>query len=198
MRRRQDQVWNIATALQQSLEPAFRWASALQVNSEQSCRGPSNNAYKLRSARLLRILKLSRLAFKIRFACMRSTLAICAVDHSKLAPGSKHRFLSMLMRLMLRSDLILVLTSGHPGRSNAAPGQRNSLPELLRHCHVSYVNGSLSIETSVYQASRVILQWLSTRQVRRLSPDKGPSTPSKAPFSEDRPELAGLQHMEAD
>jgi hypothetical protein len=102
------------------------------------------------------------------------------------------------MRLMFRPDLVLVLTSGHPGNSNAAPGQRNSLPELLAHCPVSYVNESLSIEKSVYQASRVILQWLSTRQVRRLSPDKGPSTPSKAPFSEDRPELAGLQRMEAD
>jgi hypothetical protein len=102
------------------------------------------------------------------------------------------------MRLMFRPDLILVLTSGHPGNSNAAPGQRNSLPELLAHCPVSYLNGSLSIEKSVYQASRVILQWLSTRQVRRLSPDKGPSTPSKASFSEGRSELAGLQRMEAD
>jgi hypothetical protein len=192
------QVWNVATALQQSLEPAFRWTSALQVNSEQSCRNPRNNGRQSRLARYLRILKLFRLAVEIRFARMRSTLAICAVDHGEFVSGGRHRLLSMCMRLMLRPDLILVLTSGHPGRSNAAPGQRNSLPELLTHCPVSYLNGSLSIEESVYQASRVILQWLSTRQVRRLSPDKGPSTPSKAPFSENRPELAGLQRMEAD
>ena len=36
----------------------------------------------------------------------------------------------------------------------------------------------------------MILQWLSTRQVRRLNPDKGPLTPSEAPFSSDRSELA--------
>ena len=191
-------VWNVATALQQSLEPAFRWTTALHVTSEQSCRNPRNNARQSRLARYLRILKLFRLAVEIRFARMRSTLAICAVDHGEFVSGGRHRLLSMCMRLMFRPDLVLVLTSGHPGNSNAAPGQRNSLPELLAHCPVSYVNESLSIEKSVYQASRVILQWLSTRQVRRLSPDKGPSTPSKAPFSEDRPELAGLQRMEAD
>src|ERR1019366_9259800 len=175
-------VWNVATALQQSLEPAFRWTTALHVTSEQSCRGPRNNARQSRLARYLSVLKLFRLAIKIRVARMRSTLAICAVDHGEFVSGGRHRLLSMCMRLMFRPDLVLVLTSGHPGSSNAAPGQRNSLLELLSHCPVSYVNESLSIEESVYQASRVILQWLSTRQVRRLSPDKGPSTPSKAPF----------------
>ena len=78
------QTWNIATALQQSLEPAFRWTSALQVASEQSCRGPRNDAHKSRWAWHLRILDLSRLALKIRFARLRSTLAICALAHGEL------------------------------------------------------------------------------------------------------------------
>jgi hypothetical protein len=267
------QTWNIATALQQSLEPAFRWTSALQVASEQSCRGHRNDAHKSRWARYLRILNLSRLALKIRFARLRSTLAICALAHGELlrvcenyawcataeqfapepapqpgsplraafsrngvgegrlslaqhgaaggvlgkwridtspvgttdvpahalAPGRQHRLLSMSMRLMFRPDLVLVLTSsGHREISNIARGQRNCLPALVSHSSVSYLNGSLSIEESVYEASRVILQWLSTRQGRRLSPEKGPSTPWEAPFSENRAELHDLQCRKAE
>src|ERR1022692_2880137 len=101
-------VWNVATALQQSLEPAFRWTSALQVNSEQSCRNPRNNGHQSRLARYLRVLKLFRLAIKIRVARMLSTLAICAVDRGDFVSGGGDWPLSMFMRLMLRPDLILV------------------------------------------------------------------------------------------
>jgi hypothetical protein len=126
-------------------------------------------------------------------------LTICAVDHGEFAPGSKHRPLSAFMRLMLRPNLVLVLTSsGHREIANAGRGQRNPLPALMSHGSISYLNGSLSIEESIYQASRVILQWLSTRQGRRLSPEKGPSTPWEAPFSENRAELHDLQCRKAE
>jgi hypothetical protein len=189
------QVWSIASALQQFLEPAFRWATALQVDSEQSCR---NNAHQTRIAQCVRVLKLSRLAVATRFARLRSTFVICAVDRRGLLPGEGHPSLSRFMPLMFRSDLVLVLTSDRPGICNGASAQLHSSPELLSRRPASYLNGSLSIEENVYQAGRVILQWLSTRQVQRLSSDKASSTPSKAPISDDRTEIADLPCMEAD
>jgi Phosphotransferase enzyme family len=191
------QAWNLATALQQSLEPAFRRTSALNNTSTQSCHNPTHSLHESRLAQYREILTLSRVAIKIRVARMRSTLAIRTVDHGELASGGKHRLASMFTRLMLRPDLVLVLSSGHRGISNAASGQGNSLPEVLSRS-VSYLDGSLSMEDSVYQASRVILQWLSTRQVRRLSPDKGPSAPSEAPFSRNRTDLPDLQCRKAE
>ena len=191
------QVRNIATALQETLEPAFRWTNALQL-AEQFCLGPNNNARASGLARCLRLLTLFQLAFNIRVARMRSTLAICAIDHSELLPGSRHRLFSLFVRVMFRPDLLLFLTSGHSGISTVEHGQRNSLPPPLGRCPVTYLNERLSLKESVNQASRVILQWLSTRQVRRLNPDQGPLTPSEAPFSQARSEPADLPCMEAD
>jgi hypothetical protein len=185
------QAWKIATALQQSLDPAFRWTSAVQGVPEQTCGGPH-------LARHLRILKLPGLALKIRLARLRSTLVICPVDRGELASGGKHRLASMFMRLMFRPDLVLVLTSSHPEISDAARDQRNSLRGVLNRCSVSYLDGSRSMEDSVYQASRVILQWLSTRQMRRLSSDERSSLPLEAPFPEDLAELPDLQCREAE
>ena len=185
------QAWKIATALQQSLDPAFRWTSAVQGVPEQTCGGPH-------LARRLRILKLPGLALKIRLARLRSTLVICPVDRGELASGGKHRLASMFVRLILRPDLVLVLTSSHPEISDAARGQRNCLRGVLNRCSVSYLDGSRSMEDSVYQASRVILQWLSTRQVGRLSSDNRPSLPLEAPFPEDLTELPDFQCREAE
>jgi hypothetical protein len=185
------QARDLGAALQHSLEPAFRWTSALDVASEQTCGGPH-------LARYLRILKLPGLALKIRLARMRSPLVICPVDRGELASGDKHRLASMFVRLMLRPDLVLVLTSSHPEISDAARGQRNCLRGVLNRCSVSYLDGSRSMEDSVYQASRVILQWLSTRQVGRLSSDNRPSLPLEAPFPEDLTELPDFQCREAE
>jgi Phosphotransferase enzyme family len=189
------QAWSIATALQQSLEPAFRWATALQVDSGQSCR---NKAYRSRAVPCSNILKLLRFAIKTHVARFRSTLTICTVDHGVLLPGGTQRPLSMLMRLIFRPDLVLVLTSGHAGVSKAPHGRLDSLPALLSGCPVSYLNENLSIEESICQATRAILHWLSTRQERRLRPDQGPpSISSEAPFSDALTEL-DLPCAEAD
>ncbi len=185
------QARDLGAALQQSLEPAFRRTSAVPGIFEQTCGGSP-------LARYLRILKLPGLALKIRLARIRSTLVTCAVDHGELAVGGKHRLASMFMRLMLRPDLVLLLTSSHPGISETAGGQPNSLPPRLSHCSVSHLDGSRPMEDSLYQARKVILQWLSTRQVRRLSPGKRPALPVGAPFPEDRPELPDLPCVEAD
>ncbi len=192
-----NQVQKIATALQETLEPAFRWTTALQP-TERSRPAPSNDAQRSGLACCLRLLTLFQLVFSIRVARMRSTLAICAIDHSELIPGSRHRLFSLFVRVMFRPDLLLFLTSGHSGTSTVEQGQRNSLPPPLGRCPVTYLNERLSLKESVNQASRVILQWLSTRQVRRLNPDQGPLTPSEAPFSQVCSEHADLPCMEAD
>jgi hypothetical protein len=189
------QARNIGAALQQSLEPAFRWTSALQIAPEPFCRGASNHT---RQSRLVALLKLSRLGPRIRAARMRSTLVICTVDHSEVAVGGKHRLASMFVRLMFRPDLVLVLTLGHPGISDTARGQRNSLPGVLSDCSVSHLDGSRPMEDIVCQASKVILQWLFTRQMRRLSSDKRPSLPLEAPFPEKLTELPDLRCREAE
>ncbi len=190
---------NIATALQQSLDPVFRWTNTLHVASEQSSRDSGNKKNDPRYARYPRVFKLCQLGIKIRIARIRSTLAICSIDHRDFAPGGRYRLSSMFTRLMLRPDLVLVLTSSrHPKIANAISGLHHSSQALLGHNSVFYLNQSLSIEEGIYQASRVILHWLSTRQVRRLSPDRGPLTPSEAPFSSDRSDRATLPCLEAD
>ncbi len=190
---------SIATALQHSLEAAFRWTSAVRVAPTQSLRDPSCKEDEPRYARFLSALQLSRIALKIRIARIRSTLAICTIDQRDLAPGGRHWLSSMFMRLVLRPDLTLVLTSfSHPVISNAVSNQSHTKARLRDRNPVVHFNQALSTEENVYQASRVILQWLSTRQVRRLNPDKGPLTPSEAPFSSDRSELSNLPCLEGD
>ncbi|MGB8768866.1 MAG: phosphotransferase [Candidatus Korobacteraceae bacterium] len=186
------QVWKIANSLQLAMEPAFRWTSALQVLSEQSCRGSRRNAKQSRL--YLTLLKLFALAFKIHLARLQSTLTICAVDQLELASVEKHRLWSRFTRLVLHPDLVLVLNSGHPGTSNAPALRHYSV--TVRYCPLTHPNGIPSMENTVYQASRAVVQWLSTRQERRSG--KGPSTPLEAPIFENRIERADFHCMEAD
>ncbi|MGB7555511.1 MAG: phosphotransferase [Candidatus Korobacteraceae bacterium] len=190
---------SIATAVQHSLEPAFRWTSAVRVTPAQSLRDLSSKEHEPRYARFLSALQLCRIAIKIRIARIRSTLAICTIDQRDLAPGGRHWLSSRFMRLVFRPDLTLVLTSfSHPVISNAVSDQSHTKARLRGRNPILHLNQALSTEENVYQASRVILQWLSTRQVRRLNPDKGPLTPSEAPFSSDRSELSNLPCLEGD
>ncbi len=194
-----DQAEGLASALQPSLEPAFRWTSILDVASVQYCRDRKNKTDESAYARYLRPLKLCRLAIRIRMARIRSTLEICAFDHRDLVAGGRHGHWSMFMRLIFRPDMLLVLASPSSAEiSNAGSGQRHSPLRQWDHGSVFYLNQSLSMEESVNQASRVILRRLSDRQVRRLNPDKGPLTPSEAPFSEDGSDLVHLPRLEAD
>ena len=157
---------------------------------------PSNDAHRSGLALCLRLLTLFQLAFNIRVARMRSTLAICAIDHSELLPGSRHRLFSLFVRVMFRPDLLLFLTSGHSGISTGEHGQRNSLPPPLGRCAVTYLNERLSLKESVDQAQ----QSNSPMAVHSAgeTPDQGPLTPSEAPFSQVRSEHADLPCMEAD
>ena len=188
-------VQNIATALQRSLEPAFRWTTVLPFAPEQSYPFPKNNAQDSRFSRYGWVMKLFGLAIKIRVARLRSTLTICAIERGRILPSGRHRRISLCTRSMIRPDIVVVLTSDQPATAKAAPSEDTFLAESFRGCPLIYLNAGLSMRDSVYQASRVILQWLSTRQVRRLNPGKGPSTPSEAPFSQDYHEP---QCLEAD
>ena len=191
-----DQVRTIATALQQSLTPAFRWTSTLPVASAQPC-GDSGNKEDGLGPMQCPALKLCRHAIKIRIARVRSTLAICTFDQDDVS-ARRGPLSSMFTRLLWRPDLVLVLSSySHPEISNAASAQRHSLLPL-GHCSVSYLNKARSVEETVYQASRVVLQWLSTRQERRLNPDKGPLTPLEAPFPERNSDLPDPSCLEGD
>ncbi len=92
----------------------------MRVTPAQSLRDPSSKD-EPRYAGLLTVLQLCRLALKIRIARIRSTLAVCTIDHRDLSPGRRYRLSSMFTRLMLRPDVALVLTSfPHPEMSNPA------------------------------------------------------------------------------
>jgi Phosphotransferase enzyme family len=190
-------VWNVANSLQATLEPCFRWTNALPL-AEQFCPDSSNDAQRSGWARSLKCLRLLRIALNIRVARMRSTLAICTVHPYEFARGEGPRLSSWFVRLMLRPDLVLVLPSGHSGISTAEHDWLHSLLSLFNRWPVTYLNQSLPTEDIVYHASRAILQWLATRQARRLNPGKGPLTPSEAPFSQGYPEPADLPCVEAD
>ena len=90
------QAWNIATALQQSLEPAFRWTSTVRVALEPVLPTPAQETIAL--ARFLAVLELSRHRPQNPSRPHPINLAICTIDHGELAPG-KHRLSSMFMRL---------------------------------------------------------------------------------------------------
>ena len=153
------EAWNIGAALQQSVAPAFRWTRLLHVASK-----------RIRAswmARYLEILKLSWLGLNIRLARIRSTLVICILDRDQLSAG-KHRLTSIFTRLMLRPDMALLLPPNLPGK----PGPEGRRP----------------MDDSVQHASRLILEWLSTRQLKH----------SRSIKPSDHVELPGLQCTEAE
>ncbi len=147
---------DIATALQQSLEPAFRWTTAWQVTSQPSCLALSEpSAHATPARRALKLLPARR--HRSAVARLRSTLAICTVDRQRVCRQGASSALSVFMRVMLRPDLILVLeppTAQHPLRCRhwPAPPYRRALPG---DCPETFINENLSIGETVQEASRI-------------------------------------------
>ena len=111
-----------------------------------------------------------------------------------LCPGPKW-FASLLARLLLRPDLIFVLTADE-AKHFSADNDVNSI-STARKGRVIFLNSGLPQEQNSQQASRTVLRWLATRQEKFLSlARRRPVESNFAPLLENLPEPLGLHLVE--
>ncbi len=180
MARDEAKLSSLAAALQQSLEPAFRWTRGWHV-ANQPCLSFGSTGSQAHRARKLRLLEFLVLPLQVRLARLRSTLAICTINRDQPASARGH-WLSSFMRLLFWPDLVLVLDGAVP-KTTARWRLRDLLAPRTWRSAV-YLKQHLPIEDTVREANATILDWLSTRQERR-------SSPAKSISSNDVAELAG-------
>ncbi len=145
------EAWNIGAALRQSVAPAFRWTRLLPVASKRTRASWT--------ARYLEILKSSWLGLNIRLARIRSTLVICILDRDQLS-ADKHR----LTFIFTAPDV----AARHGSASTGSNPSGNPCPEARP-----------PMDDSDQHASRLILEWLSTRQLKHSRSNKS-SEPRRA------------------